>query len=189
MERGRDKFRKVRPLLNIMAGFYSAFPLKVRKKLLEHHRKTTGLKGIAIRYALLKTIARKCGENVSIHPNCFLLCPEKLEIGNNVSIQPMCYLDATGEIFIGDDVSIAHGVTVMSTEHKFDDLQTPIKDQGIVSARTVIEDNVWIGAKATVLSGNVIHSGAIVGAGAVVTRIIPENVIVAGVPATILSYR
>ena len=104
--RGRDKFSKVKPILKLMSVFYAVFPLKIRKILFEHYRGTKGLKGIAIRYALLKSIAKKCGDNVSIHPDCYIFSAENLEIGDNVSIHPMCYLDATGGLKICNDVSI-----------------------------------------------------------------------------------
>jgi maltose O-acetyltransferase len=53
----------------------------------------------------------------------------------------------------------------------------------------VIQDNVWIGAGAKVLGGVTIHKGAVIGANAVVTRDIPENAIVAGVPARVIRFR
>jgi maltose O-acetyltransferase len=53
----------------------------------------------------------------------------------------------------------------------------------------VIEDDVWIGAKAVILSGVTVHSGAVIGAGAVVTKDVPENAVVAGVPARVIKTR
>lgn len=187
--RGRDKFAKVKGILKIMSFFYSLFPLKIRKKLFEHYRGTKGLKGIAIRYALLKTIAKKCGENVSIQPDCYIFYPENLEIGDNVSIHPMCYFFAQGGISIGNDVSIAHGVTIMTTNHQFDRTDIPIKDQPLAFGEVIIHDDVWIGAKATILYGRTIGKGSIIGAASVVTKDIKENTINVGVPAKAVKER
>ena len=187
--RGRDKFSKVKPILNILSKFYSIFPMKIRKKLFEHYRTVKGLKGIGIRYALLKTIAKKCGDNVSIHPDCYLFSPEKLEIGNNVSIHPMCYIEAAGGITIGNDVSIAHAVTIMTSSHNFNQKDIPIKDQQCSIEKTIIGDNVWIGAKATILCGCNIGSGSVIGATSVVTKSTQENTVNVGVPARRIKER
>ena len=189
MSRGREKFSKFKPLLNFLFCLYRLFPTKVRKWLLECHRNTKGLKGIGIRYALLKSIAKTCGDNVSIHPGCYIFFPENMEIGNNVSIHPMCYLDAIGGLSIGNDVSIAHNVTMMTSSHRFDRHDMPIKDQGVEVKKIEIGNNVWIGAKVTVLCGNNIGSGAVVGAGAVVTQNIAENTVNVGVPAKVIKER
>ena len=185
--RGRDKFAKGKPLLILFSRFYMLFPIKIRKKLLEHYRRTKGLKGLAIRYALLKSICKKCGDNVSIHPDCYIFFPEKIEIGNNVSIHPMCYIDAAGGLSIGNDVSIAHAVTIMTSSHHFDRHDIPIKDQTYDVEKTIIEDNVWIGAKATILCGRKIGTGSVVGAGAVATKDVPLRSVVAGVPARVIK--
>ena len=186
---GREKFSKVKPFLKVFSCICSLFPIKIRKILFEHYRKTKGLKGIAIRYVLLKSIAKKCGDNVSIHPDCYIFFPEKLEIGDNVSIHPMCYIDAVSGISIGNNVSIAHAVTIMSSSHRFDRYDVPIKYQGFDMSRTEIGDNVWVGAKATILCGNNIGSGSVIGAGSVVTHPIKENTVNAGVPAKVIKER
>lgn len=188
-KRGRDKFAKAKGVLLLLTAVYKCFPLRIRKKLLEHYRAKNGLLGIAVRYALLRSIAENCGDNVVIYANAYLLSPEKMSFGSNVSVHPMCYLDATGGLTIGNDVSIAHGVTVMTTSHLYTDTQVPIKDQGCAAASVVIEDDVWIGAKASVLMGNRVAKGAIIGAGAVVTHDVPAYHIVAGVPAKTIRLR
>lgn len=188
-ERGRDKFQKAKLLILAAARFYRLFPLKLRVKLLEHYRGTKGVKGMALRYALLKSIAKQCGDNVSVHPGVYLLHPQGLSLGDNVSIHPMCYLDATGGLTIGSDVSIAHGCSILSTTHTYKDPSLPIKDQPFVSKETVLEENIWLGAKATILCGVTVGSGVVVGANAVVTRDVPANQIVAGVPARRIKER
>lgn len=188
-QRGRDIFQKGKPLLLAAARFYRLFPMRVRVKLFEHYRGMKGAKGMAVRYVLLKSIARSCGDNVSIHPGVYLLCPQRLSVGNNVSIHPMCYLDATGGLTIGNDVSIAHGCSLLSTSHRYDALDVPIKDQPYKVDETVIRDNVWLGAKATVVCGMTVESGAIVGANAVVTHPVPANTIAAGAPARAIKTR
>ena len=176
--RGREKFKKAKGLISILVGFYSA-----------HHRNTKGNKGIAIRYALLKTLAESVGENVSVQPDIYILNPAHLKIGNNVSIHPFCYFECIGGISIGDNVSIAEGTSIISFEHNYDDISVPIKDQGITRKPINIAEDVWIGARATVLSGIEVKHGSIIAAGAVVTSDVKEYSIVGGVPAKEIKSR
>ena len=185
--RGRDKFYRYRSILMLLSYCYSIIPLKTRLKIFERKRYTKGVYGIAIRYILLHSIAKKCGDNVLINQGCFILNADKLCIGNNVSIQPMCYIDAAGGISIGNDVSIAHNVTILSTTHNYKNITIPIKDQGLTRSPTIIKDNIWIGAKATVLCGTIIESGTVVGA--VVTHNAGKNCVIAGVPAIKIKDR
>ena len=169
MTRGRDKFRKYRLFLKILEKIFSFFPKNIRRKLLILFWNTKGYRGLALRYVLLKTIANSVGENVAIYENVYLFKPENLTIGNNVSIHPMSYIDAIGDIIIGNDVSIAHAVTLMSSNHKYEKKDIPIKDQGLDLRKIEIEDNVWIGAKAT--------------------KKYEEDVILVGVPAKVKRRR
>ena len=187
--RGRDIFDKYKPILLLLSKMVKVLPMKLRIKLFVHYRNKKGLIGIGTRYVLLKSIAKKIGDNVSIHPDCYILFPEKLEIGDNVSIHPMCYIDAVGGLSIGDDVSIAHAVTIMTSSHHFDRHDIPIKDQSYDVAKTEIGDNVWIGAKATILCGNNIGAGAVIGAGAIVTHSVDADTVNAGVPAKVIKER
>jgi len=127
--------------------------------------------------------------NVSILDGVYLLHTDRLRIGRNVSIHPMCYIDAWAGITIGDDVSIAHGVTIMSTNHRFGRLDLPIKEQGVDGAPVEIGDNCWIGAQAVILAGVRIGTGSVVAANAVVNKDVPEGAVVAGSPARIIRRR
>lgn len=189
MARGRDKFQKFKPVISFIVRFYSLFPRSMQTKALIRHRKQTGNLGLVIRYALLKNLAKHVGDNVSIQPDVYLFNIQELSIGDNVSIHPMTYIEAYGGVEIGNDVSIAHNTTIMSVTHNYEDVNSPIKEQGITGLPIRIEDNVWIGAKATILGGNNIGTGVIIGAGSVVTKSISENTVVAGVPARVIKER
>lgn len=187
--RGRDKFNKYSRLIGILSTLFGLFPRKVRENLFVHYRPRKGVTGMAIRYALLKTLAKEVGDNVSVHPDVYLFKLHNLSIGNNVSIHPLCYIDAAGGIEIGNDVSIAHNSSIISFNHQYDDLSIPIKDQELEKKPIIIGNDVWIGAKATILAGVTIENGSVIGAGAVVTHNVPKRSIVAGVPARVINSR
>lgn len=186
--RGRDRFNKYKPVLNTVSDVYRKLPKKVRSSMMNRSR-SRGILGLANRYALARSLSPEFGDNVSIHDSFYFTDLEKVHFGSNVSVQPMCSFIGPGEIYIGNDVSIAHGVSVISGEHNFDSLEENIKDQGVKEKDVVIKDNVWIGAKATVLGGVTIGEGSIVAAGAVVTKDVEPFSIVAGVPAKLIKRR
>lgn len=189
MARGRDQFSHYRRILKALSKSFSYIPLTARKGLLILNRNTPGKIGLGIRYALLRSISSRVGDNVALFPGVVLKSPELLEVGDNVSIHPFCYIEANGGVSIGSDVSIAHGVSILSSEHNYDNQRKAIKDQGLTYQPVSIEQNVWIGAKATILAGVHIESGSIVGAMALVNRDVPGDVIVGGVPARQIKTR
>ena len=92
-----------------------------------------------------------------------------------------------GPVTIGNHVNLAQGITVTALNHNFDDTTKRIDEQGIATKPVVISDDVWIGANAVILPGVIIGRHAVVAAGAVVTKDVPDNTIVGGVPATIIK--
>ena len=187
--RGRDKFSKFKPIINLMVKIISILPHKMRIKKFYRLRYKKGVLGILRRYIYLKSLSPECGDNVAVHEGVFLLSPHKISFGDNVSIHPMCYIDATGKITIGNDVSIAHGTTIMSSTHTYNDRDIPIKDQKVILKETNISDNIWIGAKATIIAGVNIHRGCVIGAGGVVAKDCEENSVYVGVPARKIKSR
>ncbi len=75
--------------------------------------------GIALRWSVVRRLAKQCGDCVALHEGVYLFGLEHAELGGNVSVHPMCYLDATGGLVIGNDVSIAHGTSILTTEHDY----------------------------------------------------------------------
>lgn len=188
-ERGREKVKRYSAVLSAMSDTFSKLPLKERLRLFDAVRMKQGNAGKALRYTLARSICKKCGENVSISECVWILNLDNIEFGSNVSVNQLCYLQGLGGITIGNNVSIGHMCTIMSLEHIYDDPEIPIKDQGLQAKEVIIEDDVWIGAKATILMGVHIGKGAIIGAGAVVTRDVKAFDVVGGVPARTIRNR
>lgn len=94
-----------------------------------------------------------------------------------------------GGVRIGNDVSIAHCVTIIATSHDYSFAEKTIRDNELIQKEVKIEDNVWIGAKATILCGRTIAQGCVIGAGTVVTTNTDENGVYAGVPNSLIKKR
>lgn len=187
--RGREQFRRYRALIDVIEKAYGALPRGIREKCFVRLRSKPGKLAMLKRYVLLRTLAKRVGENVAVFPDVYLQNIQELSVGDNVSFHPMVYIEAYGGVSIGDDVSIAEGASLFSVNHIYESLEVPIKDQGLEPLPIVVEDNVWIGAKATILGGVNAASGSIIAAGAVVTKDVPPNSIVAGVPARTIRNR
>ena len=123
-------------------------------------------------------------EYVLLHP-----VSGHIRLGRRSSVNPFSILYGHGGLVIGDNVRIAAHVVIIPMNHRFDDPGAIIHDQGIETLGITIEDDVWIGANATVLDGVRIGQGAIIGAGAVVTRDVQPYTVVGGVPARPIGHR
>jgi acetyltransferase-like isoleucine patch superfamily enzyme len=112
-----------------------------------------------------------------------------VNIGKHCNIHSFGVIYGDGGVTIGDHVRIATHTVIVPNNHQFDDANKNIYEQGTERKPIVIKDDVWIGAHVTILAGVTIGAHAVVAAGAVVTKDVPENAVVAGVPAKILRYR
>ncbi|MBB5790611.1 acyltransferase [Jiangella mangrovi] len=108
---------------------------------------------------------------------------DKAVFGSSSTIT--CYLD----VEIGARTLVADWVYVTDFDHRFDDLATPIKDQGIVKSPVRIGPDGWLGVKVTVLRGAVVGRGCVLAAHAVVRGTVPDHAVAGGVPARILKHR
>jgi len=109
-------------------------------------------------------------------------CGKNLRLGERVFVNSGCRFQDQGGITIGDDALIGHNVVIATLNHDLDPGQ-----RGTTAPRpVVIGDRVWIGANATVLPGVTIGDGAVVAAGAVVTKDVPPRTVVGGVPARVI---
>jgi acetyltransferase-like isoleucine patch superfamily enzyme len=135
-----------------------------------------------VRDLLARLTGKPVDESVAIFPPFYSEFGKNLTLGKNVFINIGCRFQDTGGITIGDDSLIGHGSTLTTLDHGID----PDRRADMVPAPVVIGRKVWLGAGVTVVPRVTIGDGAIVGAGAVVTKDVPTNAIVAGVPAKLI---
>lgn len=186
---GRKFFKKYSGLVMLLVKIVRKLPTTFRRYCLSAIRSNDSSISMFLRYLLVKTLAKNCGDNVAIFPDVYFKNIESLSLGSNVSIHQMCYIDAEGGINIGNNVSIAHRSTILSSNHLYDDVDIPIKYQGMNLKETNIDENVWIGCSCVILAGTRINHGSIVAANSTVTKIVPPDVIVGGTPATVIKSR
>jgi len=131
------------------------------------------------------------GRFATIRPTNVLVneAGEGLKIGNNSNIGPYSWIGCSGFIEIGSNVMMGPRVNLLAENHNFKRTDIPMKEQGVSRSFIKIEDDVWLGANCSVLSGVTIGKGSIVATGAVVTKDVPPFSIVGGVPARILRSR
>jgi len=119
-------------------------------------------------------------------PNVAIYYPQNVYLGKHAFLNRGVYIVAPEKIYFGDNVLIGPYVVINSGNHRYVDSSRLIRSQGHKLASIIIEDDVWIGAHAVILPGVRLGRGCVVGAGAVVTKSVEPNMVVAGVPATII---
>ena len=128
-------------------------------------------------------IGKPVGKNFGLFPPFYTDFGKNITIGDQVFINSDCKFQDQGGIFIDDGALIGHGVVLATLNHDMD----PAKRQSLHPAPIHIGKGVWIGANATVTAGVTIGDNAVVAAGAVVTKDVPADTIVGGVPAKVIK--
>ena len=132
-----------------------------------------------LRVALYRHLWRvHIGASTSVHRNCRFYRPSGVQLGSHTVVNRDVLLDGRMGLVIGDNVSVSEGVAILTLEH---DPNSP--DFANRGAPVSIADRAFIGARAIILPGVTVGEGAVVAAGAVVTRDVPPYSIVGGVPA------
>jgi len=126
----------------------------------------------------------RSGKGSVIHAWARFYDPKNIEIGEDTHIGDNCFLDGRNKIKIGDHVDIASQVLIYNEEHNVHS-----EDFEAISGSVEIGDYVFIGPRATILPGVKIGKGAVVAAGAVVTKDVPDFTIVGGIPAVKIGER
>ena len=133
-----------------------------------------------------KRVLAECGNDINIERNASF--GPLVKIGDRSGIGINCEL--YGPVTIGKNVMMGPEVVVYTSSHRHDRTDLPMMDQGSDTVRPVtIGDDVWIGRRAMIMPGVTIGNGVIIGAGAVVTKDIPDYAIAAGVPAKVVKGR
>ncbi|EFK33670.1 Putative acetyltransferase SACOL2570 [Chryseobacterium gleum] len=135
---------------------------------------------------ILKILSEIVGEeleNVTVFTPIYINYGKHLNIGKNVFINFDCTFLTLGGITIEDDVLIGPKVSLITENHPL----TPQHRKGLIGKSIHIKKNAWIGASATILPGVTIGENAVVAAGAVVSKDVPDNVLAGGIPAKIIK--
>jgi virginiamycin A acetyltransferase len=144
-----------------------------------------GLAGQYLRRAFLARTMVRCAPSACLQFGTLLSDP-RARIDEHVYVGPRCHL---GWVHLERDVLLAAGVHVPSgaTGHGFTDLDTPIREQPAVKTCVRIGEGTWVGSAAVIMADVGRH--CVIGAGAVVTRPIPDHAIAAGSPARVIRMR
>jgi acetyltransferase-like isoleucine patch superfamily enzyme len=111
---------------------------------------------------------------------------ESIILGDNVGIGEFAHIGGAGGVRIGRDTISGSYLSIHPENHVFDDPEILIRLQGVVRSGVVIGNNCWLGAKVTFLDGSGIGDRCVVAAGAVVTKVFPSGVLIAGCPAKVI---
>ncbi|MBI1314230.1 acyltransferase [bacterium] len=144
-----------------------------------------GLTGQYLRHAFYSLVLDRCGDGACITFGT-IFSHATASVGRNVYIGANCSI---GAATIEDDVLIASNVSIMngSTQHGIERLDIPIREQPGEFVAVTIGEGSWIGERATVAAD--VGKHCVIGAGAVVTKPIPDYAIALGVPARVVRFR
>lgn len=148
-----------------------------------------GPEGLILRNLLYRALFSRADGTMYIYPHVYIAFCDRISTGKRLSINVGCIIDARGGLEFGDNVLIGPHCTIVTSNHVHDDVDVPICFQPLSEVRTVIGNNVWLGASSTLRPGVHIGDGSIIAAGAMVVHHVPPNCIVAGVPAKVVKVR
>jgi maltose O-acetyltransferase len=151
------------------------------KELLRLHNLTEAM---SERQTILQQLLGHIGQNSIVEPPFYCAYGQNIHIGDHVYLNVLCIILDCNEVHIGHHVMFGPAVQIYTAAHL---LEAEARIQGWEVAKPiVIEDNVWLGGGAILLPGVRIGRNAVVGAGAVVSRSVSANTVVAGNPARVI---
>lgn len=149
-----------------------------------------GLKALAylpshtLRILGLRAVGAALGKDILIYHGFWVWYPWCLSIGNHTVVGDHVILDARGGIQIGESVNISSEVAIWTGQH---DLQSP--DFAYVKSPVRIGNHAWLSFRSIILPGVTVGEGAVIAAGAVVTKDVPPYTVMAGIPAKPIGPR
>lgn len=143
-----------------------------------------------LRENILKKYLGRYGENNFISSPFSFICPENIFIGNNINIAKDCHIQAmpNSKVIIEDGCQISPATIITAVSHGIEE-KISMADRHIYGKDVIIKKGAWLTSNSKVLPGVTINEGAIIGAGAVVTKDIPPHAIAVGIPAKVIGYR
>lgn len=149
-----------------------------------------GYLGLLWRRKLYMRYCKRVGKNLTVYQGVRIRNVQEMEIGDDVHIGLDVTLQAAGGIVIGDRVAFGPGSKIWTSNHRFENLDAPIMEQGYDYKPVTIGNDVWIAANVFIMPGVHIPEGTVVSAGAVVgVKKYPPYSIISGNPARVIGNR
>lgn len=126
-------------------------------------------------------------KSVTVHGPLKVLRRERIILGENVTFNEGVIIDPGDGLVIGDNVVVSSNAMLLGSDLNVKNIERPSRERNHISGTIVVGDNVWLGAGCIILKNCSIGSGSIVGAGAVVTKDIPDYSVAVGNPAKIIK--
>lgn len=145
---------------------------------------TTHLPSHTLRNFIWRSVGIKLGSASTLHTGVRVYDPRNIVVGEGTIIGNGCFIDGRDQVTIGNHVDIASEVMIYSSQH---DIRSA--EFAPINAPVVISDYVFIGPRAILLPGVTVGKGAVVAAGAVVTKDVEPGMVVGGVPAKVIGER
>lgn len=144
-----------------------------------------------LKVIIIKAYIPSKGRHFRCGPNCLFHNPENLEIGHNVFIADGAVISNKEKIYIGNNVLFGPDIMIRGGDHRIDEIGKPMSEclEGGKNLPIIIESDVWIGARVIILKGVKIAEGAVIGAGAVVSKSIPPYTVAVGNPCRPIKAR
>jgi maltose O-acetyltransferase len=154
------------------------------KPAILHHRFADFVRNI-----LFSMVFRKMGKTPHILHGARIYYPWNFSIGDNSGIGADSHIYCGAAVTVGSDVLMGREVIIHTQDHEWEDKHALIREQKKYSLPVVIEDDVYIGSRVTILQGIRIGEGSVIAAGAVVTKDVPPYSVMGGVPAKLIRMR
>ena len=122
-------------------------------------------------------------DTLRVFPPFYTDFGKNIHVGEDVFINACCHFQDHGGVTLGDGCQIGHNVVFATLNHGL----APEERVSTIPAPIVLGKNVWVGSNATILQGVTIGDNSVIGAGAVVTKDVPANTVVGGVPAKFIK--
>lgn len=175
-------------LAALRANFWFFIYIVFAKPLPRSYSRWGGSLFKAFRAFVGRRLLAQCGDRVNIEHGATFGRGDKIWLGHDSDLGIDC--DLRGEVHIGNYSFMGPEVIIWTTNHRIDRLDIPMMHQGTTPEQPVwIGNDVWIGTRAILLAGVHVGDHAVVAAGAVVTKDVPEWAIVGGNPARVIRYR
>jgi len=144
---------------------------------------------IFFKKSLLQIMGAKIGKNVHIYPGVWITPGRNLTVEDDVDLAKDVLITTTGGVFIGKKTLVGYRTQILSSNHTIPPVGEAFPISGDSHKPIYIANDVWIGANCIITAGVKIDEGAVIAAGSIVTKDVPKNAIVGGVPAKLIRYR